>query len=141
MTQERLDQLLGLFHQRARIARTFGMQLSFTAEGNAVVDLPYNPSLDHGLGGVHGGVYCTLLDTAGWFTAAARQEPGIWIATAEMSVHLLAPARETALRAEGRILKAGSRQTICEMRLFDGEGQLVAHATGTFVALPGVAWE
>ena len=141
MESARQDQLIELFHQRARIAGTFGMRLSFDGEGNAIIDLPYNRDLDHGLGGIHGGVCCTLMDTAGWFAAAVQHEDSVWVATSEMSVHLLAPAYETDLRAEGRIIKAGKRQSVCEMHLYDAAGKLVAHGTGTFVALPGVAWE
>ena len=51
MSTERINELLHLFNQVAPIARTFGMALSYTDEGHAVVDLPYNPGLDHPLGG------------------------------------------------------------------------------------------
>ncbi|MFN2164988.1 MAG: PaaI family thioesterase [Anaerolineae bacterium] len=130
-----------MFNEVAPIARTFGMRLSYGEKGQAIVDLPYNPRLDHALGGVHGGVYATLLDSAGWFTAAAAHDVGCWLATAEMSIHFLLPAEGTALRAEGSLIKAGKRQDVVEMRLYDGEGRLVGHATGTFVILPGVALE
>lgn len=141
MSQERIDELLHMFNEVAPIARTLGMKLSFDDEGRAIVDLPYNPGLDHAQGGVHGGVYATMLDTAGWFTSAAAHEVDYWIATSEMSIHLLLPAAQTSLRAVGQILKRGKRQDVAEMRLYDGEGRLVAHATGTFVLLPGVPQE
>jgi uncharacterized protein (TIGR00369 family) len=138
MKLERIEELLHLFNETAPIARCFGMRLSYTEEGNAVVDLPYNPNLDHALGGVHGGVYATMLDTAGWFTAAATHDVSLWLATAEISIHLLAPAEGTALRAVGRLLKSGKRQDIAEMHLYDAEDRLIGHATGTFVVLPNV---
>jgi len=90
---------------------------------------------------VHGGVYATLLDTAGWFTAAAAHETDSWIATAEMSVHFLLPVRASALRAVGRLIKTGRRQDVAEMRLYDGDGNLVGHATGTFIILPDITAE
>lgn len=135
----RIQQLLHLFNQVAPIARTFGMKLSYTEEGQAIVDLPYNPGLDHALDGVHGGVYATMLDTAGWFTAAAAHDESCWLATSEMSMHLLLPVERASLQAVGRLIKRGSRQDVAEMRLYDGDGRLVAHATGTFVLLPGVS--
>lgn len=136
--KRRRDELLRLFNDLGPIARTFGMRLSFTPDGSAVVDLPYNPGLDHALGGIHGGIYATLLDTAGWFTAAAAHEESSWIATSEMSVHFLKPSARTALRAEGRLLKRGRRQDVVEMLLYDGAGELVGHGTGTMVVLPHV---
>jgi uncharacterized protein (TIGR00369 family) len=138
MRPERIEALLTMFNEVAPIARTFGMRLSFNDDGQAVVELPYNAGLDHALAGVHGGVYATLLDTAGWFTSAAARDVHCWLATAEMSVHFLAPVERSCLRAVGQLIKKGSRQDVVEMRLYDGEGRLVAHATGTFIVLPNV---
>ena len=139
MKMECVEELAQLFNEKAPIARHFGMKLSFTGEGNAVVDLPYNPNLDHALGGVHGGVYATMLDNAGWFTAAAAHDESCWVATSEMSIHFLLPVERTSLRAVGRLVKPGKRQDVVEMHLYDGQDRLIGHAVGTFVVLPGVA--
>jgi uncharacterized protein (TIGR00369 family) len=136
--RERIDELLYMFNDVAPIARAFGMRLSFDDEGQAIVDLPYNPGLDHALGGVHGGVYATMLDTAGWFTSAAAHDEPCWLATAEMSIHFLLPVTRTSLRAVGRLIKTGKRQDVAEMYLYDGENHLVAQATGTFIILASV---
>ncbi|MDW7709462.1 MAG: PaaI family thioesterase [Deferrisomatales bacterium] len=133
---QRRAELLRSFNQIAPIARTFGMRLSFTDDDRAVVDLPYNPGLDHAMGGVHGGVYAALLDTAGWFAAAVAHGESSWIATSEMSIHFLKPSARTDLRAEGRILKRGKRQDVVEMHLYDGAEDLVGHGTGTMMVLP-----
>ncbi len=139
MSQEVLDELVRRFNETAPIARLFGMRLSFDEEGQALIDLPYNPDLNHTLGAVHGGVYATMLDVAGWFTAAATRDGYSWIATSELTVHLLRPAVQTSLRAVGRMVKGGKRQDVVEMYLYDGEGNLVGHGVGTFVVLPEVS--
>ncbi len=142
MNTERIEELLRLFNENAPIARYFGMKLTFTDEANAVVDLPYNPNLDHALGGIHGGVYATLLDNAGvsgaTFTAAAAHDVSCWVATSELSVHFLEPAKRTSLRAVGRLLKHGKRQDVVEMYLYDGQDRWIGHGVGTFVVLPDV---
>ena len=139
MNAERTASLLHMFNEVAPIARNVGMRLSFTAEGSAVVDLPYNPALDHVAGGIHGGVYAMLMDSAGWFTSAAAHDEDCWIATAELSIHFLRPVERCALRAVGRLLKKGKRQDVAEVHLYDEAGRLVGHATGTFVLVPEVA--
>jgi len=136
---ERAQELIRVFNEAAPIARYFGMKLSYTEECNAVVTLPYNPNLDHPLDGIHGGVYATLLDCAGWFTAAAAHDVACWIATAEMSIHFLLPVKRTSLRAVGRLLKPGKRQDIVEMNLYDAQDKLVGHAVGTFMVLPDIS--
>lgn len=134
----RRAELLHAFNEIAPIAQTFGMTLGFTGDDRAVCALPYNPSLDHAQGGVHGGIYMTLLDNAGWFTSAVTHGESSWVATSEMSIHFLKASRATGLRAEGRMLKKGRRQDVVEMFLYDDAGELCAHATGSFVVLPHV---
>ena len=138
MNDQRIRELLDMFNRRAPIARSFGMRLSFNGEGQAIIDLPYNPDLNHALEGIHGGVYMTLLDSAAWFTAAAAHEEPCWLATSELTVHFLKPAKETALRAVGRMIRSGRRQDIVEAHLYDENGEPVGHGIGTFIILPSV---
>ncbi|HVE83659.1 MAG TPA: PaaI family thioesterase [Myxococcales bacterium] len=132
MTDERrkahLARLETMFHQ-APIARSFGMRLSYDAEQRAVFTLPYNAGFDHGLGGIHGGVFATLLDNAGWFTVAAHYET--WVATVEFQVRLLQPVQGEELVARGRMVHAGKRLATAEMEVRAGE-RLVAMGSGTF---------
>ena len=85
---DRIRELTRLFNEISPMARYFGMKLSFTEDGNAVVDLPYNPNLDNLQRLVHGGVFATLLDIAGGFTAALSNEERCFVATTEMSCTL-----------------------------------------------------
>ena len=136
MKGEREEELLNMFHNQAPISRYFGMHLSFTEDGSAAVDLPHNPNLDHALGGVHGGVYATMLDTAGWFAVAlARTDPTL-IVTSEITVRYLEPVERMSLRAIGKVIRQGKRQDVAEMQLLDEEERLVGHATGAFIILP-----
>jgi uncharacterized protein (TIGR00369 family) len=127
----REQELIALFGQ-APIRKTFGMKLRYEENGSAVFEMPYNPGLDHFLGGIHGGVISTLLDNAGWFTCAALSD--YWVATAELSVRLLEPVEKVALYSRGVIVKRGSRLMVCEMevRTMDSD-RLVAKGAGTFV--------
>ncbi len=138
MSKKRLEELLELFNEKAPIARHLGMRLSYTDDNNGVIDLPYNPNLDHALGGIHGGIYATIIDCAGWFTAAAAHEESCWLATSEMSIHFLSPVQNTHLRGVGRIIKRGKRLDVVEVHLYDEEEHLVGHATGTFVVLQNI---
>ncbi|MBN2498141.1 MAG: PaaI family thioesterase [Deltaproteobacteria bacterium] len=127
---KRAAELESLFDS-APIKRTFGMALRF--EGTrAIFELPYNPGLDHALGGVHGGVIATMLDNAGWFTAALHYD--VWISTVDLHIRLLEPVKGRALQAEGALLKAGKRLALAEMEMRTADEQciLVARGAGTF---------
>jgi uncharacterized protein (TIGR00369 family) len=56
---------------------------------------------------------------------------GPGVATIEMKTSFVRPA-EGELRALGRLLHRTSTLAFCEASVLDGEGQLCAHATGTF---------
>jgi len=135
MIKDNISKLLHLFNEKAPLAKYFGMKLSFSKDGNAQIDLPYNPNLNHALGAIHGGIYATMLDNAGWFTAAANLEKLSWVATSDLSVRFLESVKKTSLKAKGKIIKKGKRLITTEMQLYDSKEKLVGHATGTFVIL------
>jgi uncharacterized protein (TIGR00369 family) len=138
MRDDRKNELLRVFNEVAPIAKYFGMRLSYSDEGSAVIHMPHNPNLDHALGDVHGGVYATLLDSAGWFTAALAYERSLYLTTSDLSIRFLQPVHASPLKAVGRLIKCGKRLAIAEMHLYDEQDQLVGHATGTFVVLQNV---
>lgn len=130
-------ELIELF-QTIPIVRTFGMSLAYDEAGHSRLSLPYNPALDHGLGGVHGGVMATLLDTAAWFASAARH-PGIWVATIDLTIHLLEPAVHCNLQAEGWLVRQGKRIDVAEARVYDASDTLYAIGRAT-ITVTGAAF-
>ena len=136
--QQRAAQLKALF-AKAPIGRTFGMQLTYTADLEAVFDLPHHRGLEHAMGDTHGGAIATLLDNAGWFTAAVHYEN--WITTVELQVRMLEPSRKEDLRAKGRLVSAGNSLAVAEMKVRTAAGRLVAVGSGTFsvtlLSIPG----
>lgn len=128
--QGRRCELETLFNDHAPIGRAFGMILYYDDEGSACFDQPYNPDFDHAMKGIHGGVMATLLDNAGWFTAAPYYEN--WIATVEMQMRLHEPVRGKHLMARGSLVRAGRRIAVAKMEIHTADGTLVATGTGTF---------
>lgn len=94
----------------------------------------------HAGGGVHGGIYCLLLDSACWFAAAVHFPTGTWLSTADLNVHFLracGPGRR--LRCVGRVLKLGSRTSVCVAELYDdSSGSLLAYATGSMAMVSSI---
>jgi uncharacterized protein (TIGR00369 family) len=121
---------LAALFSRAPIKKTFGMELSFNERDEAAFDLPHNPGLEHALGDTHGGIIATLLDNAGWFTAAVHYDT--WIATIEMHMRLLEPAGREPLRAVGRLVRGGRSFAVAEMEVRSASGRLVATGSGTY---------
>ena len=102
--------------------------------GNGVCEIEVEARTDfhHSAHAVHGSVYFKLLDDAGFF-AANSLVTDVFVLTANFTIHLLQPVSEGTLLAKGRIIKAGSRQTLAEAQLYGPQGALLAHGIGTYV--------
>jgi uncharacterized protein (TIGR00369 family) len=95
----------------------------------------YNP-----LGTVHGGYAATLLDSALGCAVQSTLKPGIGFTTLELKVNFVRPLLDTTgpVRAEARIIHAGTTIATAEGKLLDGRARVFAHATTTCLifALP-----
>lgn len=128
----RRQRILVELFDKAPSKRSYGMELSYDEEGRAVFRMPYNPGLDHFLGGIHGAVIATLLDNAGWFTVAPHYEN--WVATVEFQCRLLAPVEKVGLWSRGMLVKLGKRFAVAQMEVRTVGGSLVAVGSGTFAS-------
>ncbi|WP_050462186.1 PaaI family thioesterase [Herbaspirillum autotrophicum] len=88
----------------------------------------YNP-----LGSVHGGYFCTLLDSAVGCAVHSMLPQGVGYTTLELKVNLIRAltAKTGPVRAEGKVIQVGSQVGIAEGRIVDADGKLYAHATTT----------
>lgn len=128
--RRRADNLVAFFAV-APMKQTFGMSLSYDEQGDAHFDMPFKEALCHAMKDTHGGAIATLIDNAGWFTAATRYDH--WISTSEMTVRLHEPANQDDLQAVGRVVRAGKRMCSTTMEVRTTDGRLVATGAGTFV--------
>jgi uncharacterized protein (TIGR00369 family) len=88
----------------------------------------YNP-----LGGVHGGWFATLLDSAVGCAVHTTLPAGKGYTTLELKVNMVrALTRDVpCVRAEGKVIHAGRQVATAEGRLVGPDGKLYAHATTT----------
>ena len=85
------------------------------------------------MGGVHGGWYATLLDSALGCAVHSMMPPGRGYTTAELSVNLVRAAKLDGqpLQAIGKVLHVGRQLATAEARIVDAQGKLYAHGTTT----------
>lgn len=125
----------------APIARTLDFLLVEVAEGRALFQGTPGPEHFNPMGGIHGGWYATLLDSALGCAVHSMLPPGRGYTTAELSVNLVRAigTRARRVRAEGKVLHCGRQLATAEARLFGPDGTLYAHATTTCLVfeLPG----
>ncbi|OGK98088.1 MAG: hypothetical protein A3D33_17640, partial [Candidatus Rokubacteria bacterium RIFCSPHIGHO2_02_FULL_73_26] len=108
-------------------------------EGEARVGLTLSDDHLNPYGVVHGGVVCSLVDTAMGAALVSRLEPGERCTTLEIKINYLAPATEGDLAAEARLVQRTRRVGVLEARVTVAAGRLIALATGTFYIQGGAA--
>jgi len=115
------------------IARTLDFQLMEVGEGRAVFQGTPGPSHFNPMGGIHGGWYATLLDSALGCAVHTMMPAGRGYTTAELGVNLVKAIgpRVQRVRAEGRVLHCGRQLATAEAKLFGPDGTLYAHGTTT----------
>ncbi|HEX6375727.1 MAG TPA: PaaI family thioesterase [Allosphingosinicella sp.] len=122
----------------APIGATMGFRLVEVAPGRAVFEARPGPHLLNPLGGVHGGVALTLIDSAAGCAVHTELAPGIGYATVETKVNFTRPIGpdDGAIRCEGRVVTRGRQIATAEARLLSAEGKILAHGTSTLIILP-----
>ncbi len=82
-------------------------------------------------GVVHGGVFASLIDAAGFWAVFSKADPEAGMTTVELKLNYLAPARSGKLVGNGRCIKLGRNLGMGEARVENENGQLLAHGTTT----------
>ncbi|RYY64033.1 MAG: PaaI family thioesterase [Comamonadaceae bacterium] len=115
------------------IARTLDFLLLEGDDGRALFQGTPGPAFLNPMGGVHGGWYATLLDSALGCAVHTKMPAGRGYTTAELSVNIVRAIGPKAprVRAEGKVLHAGRQLATAEGRLYGPDGTLYAHATTT----------
>ena len=118
-----------------------GFELVRFDPGVAEIAVPLREELTNSWGVAHGGVTMTLLDVA---MAHAARSPGpdgelerTGIVTIEMKTSFMRPGLGRVVASARRLHRTAS-MAFCEASMVDGEGQLIAHATGTFRFMKGL---
>lgn len=88
----------------------------------------YNP-----MGTVHGGWFCTLLDSAVGCAVHTTLPAGKGYTTLEIKVNMLRALTNAVplVRAEGKVIHSGKQIATAEGRIVGADGKIYAHATTT----------
>jgi len=129
------------FLVRIPFVELLGFELLRFEHGEAEIAMRLRDEFTNSWGVAHGGVTMTLLDVVMAHAARSPGEDGVaessGVVTVEMKTSFLRPGLGR-LFGTGRRLHRTASMAFCEGSLVDAEGQLVAHATGTFKYLKGL---
>ena len=115
------------------IGPTMDFLLLEVAPGYAVFQGMPGPGHLNPMGGVHGGWYATILDSALGCCVQAALPAGKAYTTLELKVNLVRAIRPDTgrVRAEGRVIHVGGQTATADARLVGPDGKLYAHGSTT----------
>ena len=119
------------------IAALLGFNIKSVQFGEAVIEFEMTEDHTNTMGTLHGGVFCTIADTAmgvAFFTMLEENES---LTTLELKINYLKPVWKGKLLAMGKVIKKGKTTGFVECRVMDENDQLVAHANSTYMVLIG----
>ena len=130
------------FKERAKandvpVARLIGFEARDIGDGRATVTLSAGPQHANPMGTLHGGILCDIADAAMGMAFASTLAPEESFTTVELKMNFFRPVWEANLKAEGKVVRRGKTLGYVECEITDDQGQLVAKASSTCLALRG----
>lgn len=110
--------------------QSLGFKLDYYEDGAS--QILFAPRAEHlnSFEVAHGGALMTLLDVS-MATAARSVDKSLGIVTIEMKSSFMRPATGT-LKAKGELLHRTRTTAFVQSKVYNAQGELCAHATGTF---------
>ena len=120
------------------MGQLLNMTLIEAAPGTATFTCHPDESHYNPIGAVHGGLVCTLLDSALGCAVQTTLPKGVGYTSIEIKVNYLRSIRAGSgpLTCIGVVSKAGSRVAFADGTVTDASGKLVATATGSLLVFP-----
>lgn len=117
--------------------RELGLVLIDALPGEATLEMPVAPLLVHGGGVLCGQAMMAACDTAMVMAVMTRLGGFRPMTTVQLQTSFLRPVAGDAgsVKLLARVLRLGKNLVFGEVQLFDGKGQLAAHATTTYALL------
>jgi uncharacterized protein (TIGR00369 family) len=130
-----LKKMIESGHPLMPIASLLGFKIESVQLGQAVIELKMAEDHANAMGTLHGGVFCTIADTAMGVAFFTMLEKGESLTTLELKINYLKPVWNGKLLAMGKVVKKGKLTGFVECEVIDESKQLVAHASSTYMVL------
>jgi uncharacterized protein (TIGR00369 family) len=112
-----------------------GMSLTAIEPGRARMEMTVDERYANPMGTLHGGVSCTLADSAMGLAYASTLGEGESFTTLELKINFLRPVWSGRLVAEGIVVQRGKTVGLAECSVSDEKGRLIARASSTCLTL------
>jgi uncharacterized protein (TIGR00369 family) len=136
---EHVNRLISVINN-APYFKLLSMKILEIGIGYSVTEINLTDKHLNPFGGVHGGVFSSIIDSAAsWAFFYAIEDETAGITSVDLKLNYLAPAVSGKMIAKGRQIKLGKTLGYADARVKDKDGKLLAHGTLTVMIIPGKA--
>ncbi|NVN93086.1 MAG: PaaI family thioesterase [Desulfuromonadales bacterium] len=122
-------------HPPMPIASLLDFKIKSAQLGQAVIELTMVDDHTNSMGTLHGGVICTIADTAMGVAFFTMLEKGESLTTLDLNINFLRPVWNGKLLEVAKVVKKGKVTGFVECDVVDESEQLVARASSTYMTL------
>ncbi len=106
--------------------------------GYSIVELKVSNEHLNPFGGIHGGVYASVIDTAAYWAVYCELEERIGYISIDLKIDYLAPTSGGVIITKGRSIKIGRSMCLAEATTTDKDGKWLAHGTSKMMVTEGL---
>ena len=118
--------------------RHLSLDIKDMGPGTSLVELDIGREHLNPFGGLHGGVYASVIDTAAYWAVYCDLEEDAGCITIDLKVDFLAPATAGKIVVKGHRIRAGKTMCLAEATAFDSRGRHLAHGSSKMMVTPGI---
>ena len=136
---EHIERLKGVINS-APYFRLLSMRISEIGMGYSIAEIDLADKHLNPFGGVHGGVFATIIDSAAsWAMFYGIDDENAGLTSVDLKLNYLGPAISGKMIAKARQIKLGQTLGLADCQVHEGTGRLLAHGTLSVMVLPGGA--
>ncbi|MBF0168712.1 MAG: PaaI family thioesterase [Alphaproteobacteria bacterium] len=134
-----LSEFQALIEEGLPLVETFRIRTEALGKGTCRMRMVYSPELVRPGGTIAGPALMALADACMYGVVLSQIGKVALAVTTNFNINFLRKPANTDVIAEGRTIKLGKRLAVSEVSLIsDEDGELVAHATGTYSIPPNI---
>ena len=103
--------------------------------GEAVIEVELEEKHLNPFGGIHAGLYASVIDTAAYWSAYCDMDESQGYTTIDTNVSNLSSISKGKLRVVGKTIKVGRSICLCEVFVYNESDRLIAHGTAKLMLL------
>jgi uncharacterized protein (TIGR00369 family) len=106
--------------------------------GYSIVELTVRNEHLNPFGGIHGGAYASVIDTAAYWATYCELDENVGLITIDLKIDYLSPISDGVITAKGRSIKIGKSMCLSEATATDKDGKWLAHGTSKMMVTKGL---